>query len=989
MAETTSIKSQAGKNAEQSDKRLRDPVRQPALSGGAAQILALQKTIGNQAVSQLLQSGTGVMPAIQTKLMINQPGDKYEQEADRIAELVTKPDSQMNPGLSTGPQQISRKCSACASGQKTCSKCADEEIQRKPITPNITPLIQRQSHGDDKEEPSTSPQINHTPGHTPPATTEVQSHIQSLRTGGQPLPGTSRAFFESRLHYDFGQVRTHTGPQADQAARAVNARAFTIGRDVVFGSGQYAPETNEGQRLLAHELTHVVQQTPPSSPASSTIQRQAASTAPTAGATPNRNKEATTAGMIVEDTATDLLPGQMKKTEFLVELRAKVCRAAEAVLAKTGRTTEDCPYLNFWFDFYGQKESRHIEGAIHKYEPETSGATTASAYIPLIVGRVRRGVEVWAKTGQITGIPEDMPTGASMPGSSESGGNSTPAKGSIQFKAHNGGARGGGNPQAIKTQLGAGSPLDGGVRSRMESAYGRSFSHVRVHTDTTATALSGGLNARAFTVGEHIAFDSGEYQPGSLIGDAIIAHELAHVMQQESAPDEITPMQVGKASYDSLENDADQSAFQATVSLWGRAKEMFGNAARKAVPRMKSGLSLQACKRTVPRCPTGKEWQVVGQPAGTGPVCWCVWRCLPGSSGSARRPSQSTQSSVNCYPGPCPKTEYEDVDDDYEIKVEGKAKEEDPGSKIGVGGHLTPVTGTALCGCIELDIEGGEKTGAPLREVGIQAGGGGKGGKGKGGGGKGKGGGVKPLTTGGGSTGGRGTPTPPVPAPTPGGVGGAPSTDPKRQGAGSGGTPPPSGSGGTPPPTPAPTTTPPTTTPPAGTTPPAPGTTPAPTGPVPTKPVPKTPVPAGTTPATPGTTPAPTTTGPTPASPGLQPPTRTPGQGITVPGKVSWGNPASRPAYGHSQSEHGAKRPAKELQGRANSTKDPQGQYYDNKSIVEAEQRAPLTPGAHDVPMGRPVGRVYVPNAAPIENVTTVRVVRKPDLTVRTSFPIN
>ena len=90
-------------------------------------------------------------------------------------------------------------------------------------------------------------------------------------------------------------------------------------------------------------------------------------------------------------------------------------------------------------------------------------------------------------------------------------------------------------------------------------------------------------------------------------------------------------------------------------------------------------------------------------------------------------------------------------------------------------------------------------------------------------------------------------------------------------------------------------------------------------------------------------------------------------------------------------SEHGAKRPAKEHQDRANDPKDPgpQGQFYDNKFIVEAEQRAPLTPGEHYVPMGRPMGRVYMPNASPIENVTTVKVIRKSDLTVRTSFPIN
>jgi hypothetical protein len=77
-----------------------------------------------------------------------------------------------------------------------------------------------------------------------------------------------------------------------------------------------------------------------------------------------------------------------------------------------------------------------------------------------------------------------------------------------------------------------GQPLVAGTRAFMESAFGQGFSHVRIHTDTQAAALSAGLNARAFTIGQDIAFGVGEYQPGTLIGDALIAHELAHVIQQ-------------------------------------------------------------------------------------------------------------------------------------------------------------------------------------------------------------------------------------------------------------------------------------------------------------------------------------------------------------------------------------------------------------------------------------------------------------------------
>ncbi len=78
--------------------------------------------------------------------------------------------------------------------------------------------------------------------------------------GGSPLEPDVRSFMESRLGQDFSDVRVHTGPRADESARAVNAHAYTVGTDVVFRSGGYEPESDGGRRTLAHELTHVVQQ---------------------------------------------------------------------------------------------------------------------------------------------------------------------------------------------------------------------------------------------------------------------------------------------------------------------------------------------------------------------------------------------------------------------------------------------------------------------------------------------------------------------------------------------------------------------------------------------------------------------------------------------------------------------------------------------------------------------------------------------------------
>ncbi|MEK6337411.1 MAG: DUF4157 domain-containing protein [Acidobacteriota bacterium] len=92
-------------------------------------------------------------------------------------------------------------------------------------------------------------------------TSEVPPIVHDvLRSPGQPLDASMRAFMEPRLGHDFSQVRVHTDTRAAESAGAVNALAYTVGRDVVFGAGQFAPSTIDGQRRLAHELTHVVQQ---------------------------------------------------------------------------------------------------------------------------------------------------------------------------------------------------------------------------------------------------------------------------------------------------------------------------------------------------------------------------------------------------------------------------------------------------------------------------------------------------------------------------------------------------------------------------------------------------------------------------------------------------------------------------------------------------------------------------------------------------------
>src|SRR6185295_11487759 len=108
------------------------------------------------------------------------------------------------------------------------------------------------------------PSIGWVIGWVPAVSPRTESRIASLRNGGgEPLSPSLRSYFEPRFGSDLSGVRLHAGGEAAEAAREVRARAFTVGRDVAFGAGEYRPESAEGKRLLAHELAHVVQQAGP------------------------------------------------------------------------------------------------------------------------------------------------------------------------------------------------------------------------------------------------------------------------------------------------------------------------------------------------------------------------------------------------------------------------------------------------------------------------------------------------------------------------------------------------------------------------------------------------------------------------------------------------------------------------------------------------------------------------------------------------------
>lgn len=189
-------------------------------------------------------------PTIQCKLVVNQPGDRYEQEADRIAEQVMRmPDPGTSPpnASSAAAPLVQRKCSKCQEEEKLqrkCDKCEEEEkLQRKCDKCEEEEKLHRKSE-DGPSSPAAAPPIVH----------------EVLNSPGHPLDSATRAFFEPRLGYDFSRVRVHHDAKATESAASVNARAYTVGKNIIFGEGHYSPARADGKQLLAHELTHVMQQ---------------------------------------------------------------------------------------------------------------------------------------------------------------------------------------------------------------------------------------------------------------------------------------------------------------------------------------------------------------------------------------------------------------------------------------------------------------------------------------------------------------------------------------------------------------------------------------------------------------------------------------------------------------------------------------------------------------------------------------------------------
>ena len=219
-----------------------------------AEIQALQRTIGNQAVTRLIASAkqqtrdreeaTGVAirspQGLQAKLTIGAPNDVYEKEADSVAEQVTSNSSAF----------LLHDAARAPLADEDAEKRSNAHRYNDAAALHRTPTSSRLTRVE-----SGSPERS---GHGAEAPSIVDS---VLATPGQPLAELARQTLQPGFGHDFSDVRVHDDSQAAESASAVNALAYTVGNHIVFGQGQYAPGTAAGRHLLAHELTHTIQQT--------------------------------------------------------------------------------------------------------------------------------------------------------------------------------------------------------------------------------------------------------------------------------------------------------------------------------------------------------------------------------------------------------------------------------------------------------------------------------------------------------------------------------------------------------------------------------------------------------------------------------------------------------------------------------------------------------------------------------------------------------
>ena len=305
---------------------------------------------------------------------------------------------------------------------------------------------------------------------------------------------------------------------------------------------------------------------------------------------PNPNQEETSAdaaaekataqaapyGIVIED-GLPAGPGQVNRTDFIDKLYPLIESTADELLIPAGRTARDCPYIEFWLNFYRRQSAAHIERAIEHYVQPAQH--TPEGIEQAILAQVRRAVQAWVERREVQ-LPKEIDWRVDDDRIQSTRGSAPAAQ--LMGAGGEGAAAPPGSVASIRGRLSQGRPLEPGVRTRMEHGFGANFRDVRVHDDARAASVARDYRARAFTVGQDIGFAAGQYRPGTIAGDLLLAHEIAHTIQQRSAAVE------GPAQ--DLEADATLSAIGAVLP----------ESELDAKPALRGGLALR-------RCGTGEE----------------------------------------------------------------------------------------------------------------------------------------------------------------------------------------------------------------------------------------------------------------------------------------------------------------------------------------------------------------------------------------------
>lgn len=379
------------------------------------------------------------------------------------------------------------------------------EVQRKEATPGrqtLADLAMRQV-AESAAAQGRDPTVN-----------DVASAAIEGKGAGSPVPAGVRGVAESHLGADLSDVRVHTDEAAGARTQAMGARAFAYHRDVFLAPGESAGDV----QLMTHELTHVVQQgaagpavqrkvevAPSNHPAEAEADAVAAQAAK--GARPD--------GAIVED-GQEAQPGQLTKSAMIERL----AQAAESEIgaappeSQAGLRRELAQQLAD----YRSKDARALETAL----ASASGAGRA------------RNAEAYVAGARARMRDQAAATSSAAPATAA----------------------------AAVAQMGPSQSIDGAAAKAAEGPLGESLGHVEVHTGPAAARFAAQHDATAVAVGDHIAFGAGQYQPGTPHGDALIAHELAHVVQTKGA-DPDAPLARSDAAAEDHADDAAAAAVAA------------------------------------------------------------------------------------------------------------------------------------------------------------------------------------------------------------------------------------------------------------------------------------------------------------------------------------------------------------------------------------------------------------------------------------------